>query len=382
MSVIKYMASKSVISILFVSLLAGVTHQCLSATGLVYQQTKHAEEILPDTAVEQSELILRMPPDEDVGLSSIIKRKQRFYADTFPEIQFIVLQGGEAWLEDFEALSVLLGPEPISLDYEHTPDLREDLMYVSLERIRMMLANDAPSASLLRADEPMGWREKLCVITINPAAIAENNRIATHYLIEPYYEIRGKIKQENLVDRKEFLEYVFDHEAYHCLESDFIGPQPMSYLEFWADYYDYRHENGADAFAIAMHIKRHQSVTEFVKKIMLIRGLSLYCDDCNHWTQRVIRQVSESDTLSLISMDTMDLFRYASSLRDDIAQDYKDYLQYRSNAKEVCGILNSKLWNDENDKLLPSPDPETVNDMLDIFRNYYLELTGTEFVEP
>ena len=343
----------------------------IAAVTLHNIRTSHAEETPPDSDVTQAE--------SDAGLSGIIERKQRFYAETFPELAFIVLQGGESWAKDFEGLSELLGPGAVSLDYEHPSNLREDLMYVSLERIRMMLADNSPSASLIRADEAMGLHAKLCIITINPPAIAADNRIATHYLIEPYHEIQGEITKENLVDRKHFLEFVFDHEVYHCLESHFIGPQPMSHLEFWADYYDYRHEIGADTFAIAMHIKRHQAVTGFVNKMIQIRGLSLFCDDCNHWTPHAIEQVVKTDPVKLISMDTMELFSYASSLRDDIASDYDDYLLYRSAAKEACNLLNSKLWSADENGTLPPPDPEMVNDMLGVFRKAYYELTGTEF---
>lgn len=317
------------------------------------------------------------------GLLDIIKKKQRFYANTFPELEFVVMVSDEEWSDDMETLSELLGDEPVSLDYEHPADAREDLMYVSLERVRMMLDSKSPSASLFLANEPPGSGGKLCIITINPIEIAANDSIATHYLIEPYYKIRGKVKQENFLDRKEFLEFVFDHEVYHCLESNFIGPQPMSYLEFWSDYYDYRHENGADAFAIAMHIKRHGAITKFAKNMVFIRGLSLYCDDCNHWTPQAIQQASNIDSNALESMETMDLFKHASSLRDNIAPSYKDHLVYRSAAKEVCRILNSDLWNTNEGESLPPPDPVLVENMLEVIRNSYNELTGREFIgEP
>jgi hypothetical protein len=354
-----------------VALIAAVTLHNIPAAEHVSPGTSHAEEMPPDSDVVQ--------PEGDAVLSGIIKRKQRFYAETFPELEFIVLEGGKSWAEDFEGLSELLGPAPVSLDYEHPSKLREDLIYVSLERIRLMLVGNSPSASLIRTDEAMDRHAKLCIITINPQAIAADNRIATHYLIEPYHEIQGEITKENLVDRKYFLEFVFDHEIYHCLESHLIGPQPMSHLEYWADYYDYRHEIGADTFAIAMHIKRHQAVTGFVNKMIRIRGLSLYCDDCNHWTPHAIEHVAKTDPVKLISMDTMELFRYASSLRDDIAHDYKSYLLYRSAAKEVCSLLNSKLWSADENGTLPPYDPEMVNDMLGVFRNSYLDLTGTGF---
>lgn len=311
-------------------------------------------------------------------LADVIENKRRFYLDTFPSLEFVVLQGGDAWPDEIIALSVLLGHEPVNLDYEHPPDAREDLMYVSLERIRLMLESNTPSATLFLSDEPMGWREKLCVLTINPVEIAANDQTATHYLIEPYYEIRGKIKPQNYLDRREFVEFVFDHEVYHCLESNFIGPQPMSFLEFWGEYHHYRHENGADAFAVAMHMKRHGAVTDFVKNINLIRALTLFCDDCNHWTPEIITKVSNTEMKLLQTMDTAEIFRYATSLRNIIVPNYSDYLVYRSAAKEVCAQINSDLWNLGDEENLPEPDPKMVTDMLDTFRRSYFELTGNE----
>jgi hypothetical protein len=377
-SVIKNSITVTVITVCIVTIISVVAWQGILAA----QSVSHGQDISVNTRLYADAVqagIIYRTADQNAVLSAIIERKQRFYADTFPELTFIVIQGGASSAEDLEALSVLLGPEPVSLDYEHPPQLREDLMYVSLERIRIMLESNTPSASLIRADDPAGQNDKICIITINPTAIATDDLTATHYLIEPYYQIRGKIKDEKLVDRKSFLEFVFDHEVYHCLESNFIGPQPMSHREFWADYYHYRHENAADAFAIAMHIMNHQAVTEFVTQMIAIRGLSLYCDDCNHWTPRIIQHVANTDPVALISKDTMALFRYASSLRDTIAPGYNDYLLYRSAAREVCRILKSELWNTGEESTLPSPEPEIVNSMLDIFRNSYLQLTGTEF---
>ena len=317
-------------------------------------------------------------PENDIILSDLIEKRRRFYFDAFPSMDYVVLKGGDTLLDDIEGLVVLLGHQPVNLDYEHPSDSREDLMYVSLERIRMMLESDTPSASLFLADEPLGWREKLCVLTLHPEQIAANDQVATYFLIESYFEIKGKIKPEHHLDRRAFINFVFDHEVYHCLESDLIGPQPMSYMEFWGDYYHYRHEIGADAFAIAMHIKRHGKVTEFVRSIALIRGLSLYCDDCNHWTSEIIRKVSNMDTDLLTSMSTMDIFSYTSTLRDKYSPSYPEYLVYRSTAQKVCDQISGKLWRAGKEEL-PEPNPQLMNNMLEIFRESYLDLTGSEF---
>ena len=84
---------------------------------------------------------------DDAVLTSIIKERQQYYSEIFPDIQFVTLYGGDSWDSEMEVLDILLGHEPVSLDYEHKEDSREDLMYVSIERVRLMLINDIPSAS-------------------------------------------------------------------------------------------------------------------------------------------------------------------------------------------------------------------------------------------
>ena len=313
------------------------------------------------------------------AMHEIIQQRQESYENAFPALEFSVIYGGETRLDDIVALAARLGPESVNLDYEHPPQAREDLMYVSMERIKLMLENKLASATLFLTDEPSGSSRKLCVITLDPARLAASNEVATLYLIDPYYEIQGKIIPEKFFDRRNFLEFVFDHEVYHCLESDLIGPQPMSYLEFWGDYYHYRHENGADAFAVAMHIKRHGRVTQFVRSLILVRGLSLYCDDCNHWTPDVIQRVSDIEEDELASMNTMEIFKLASSLGEAAVNGYKEYLIHRASAKEACRLLDSELWTPDSENQLPPPDMERVENMLKMFKNAYRELTGSAF---
>lgn len=313
----------------------------------------------------------------DVTLAGIIDERRRFYNDTFTDIQFVVLQGGIAWYEDMEALDILLGQGPSSLDYEHPAELREDLMYVSRARVEMMLMEDMPSASLFRTDEPMGWREKICVITINPERVAGDDRAATYFLLSGFDEIRGRIRADRHLDRHAFLRFIFDHEAYHCLESNYIGPQPMSHLEHWAGYHDYRHENGADAFAVGMHIQRQGSKTAFVDAIGSIRGLSLFCEDCNHWTPDAIGRIADAG--GLVDMDAMALVRYATDLRDEVVTDYNTYLVYLSSATQACRQLRGGFRFEVQDMSLPDPDERLVERMKRVFRQAYTDLTGAQY---
>jgi hypothetical protein len=60
------------------------------------------------------------------ALDAAVNERRRYYNERFPQILFLTLKGGNLWLEDLTAVSILLGQEPASLDYEHPPELRED----------------------------------------------------------------------------------------------------------------------------------------------------------------------------------------------------------------------------------------------------------------
>ena len=126
------------------------------------------------------------------NLDAQIHEKRKYYEKLFPDIYFLILKGGEAWTEEMVVLATLLGHKPISLDYEHPADLREDLLFASVRRIQIMLQYQSPSASLFKADHPLGWPENICVITLDPEVVAGNHERATKH-----FEIRGRL----------FLEY-------------------------------------------------------------------------------------------------------------------------------------------------------------------------------
>lgn len=314
-------------------------------------------------------------------LETILQNKREFYNQSFPEIQFIILQAEQSWIEDIMTLGVFLGHEPVSLDYEHPPKLRDDLMFVSIARIREMLINKMPSASLFRADEPLGWRENVCVLTLDPQVIARDDIAATYFLLDLGEQALSQIPTSSHCDKLEFLEFVFDHEAFHCLDSFYNGPQPMSDLDDWEYYYHFRNENGADAFAIAMHIKRHSAVTEFITTLRQIRGVSLLSGQSSHWTHEVIQKISYQDPDILASFDPMKIFQLATEMRDKIVPSYNDYLQYQQAANQAMRKLNIQVeFPDLKEQPEQIIDQDLVDDMLRISESYYFDLTGEPFI--
>ena len=314
-------------------------------------------------------------------LDLILHKKREFYNEAFPEIQFIILQADQSWTEDILTLGIFLGHEPVSLDYEHPPKLRDDLMFVSIARIREMLINKMPSASLFRADEPMGWRENVCVLTLDPQIIAHDNIAATYFLLDLDEQVLSQIPTSSYCNNLQFLEFVFDHEVFHCLDSYYNGPQPMSYLDGWEYYYHFRNENGADAFATAMHIKRHGANTDFITTLMQIRGVSLLSGESSHWTHEVIHKMSDQDQDILVSSDPMKLFQLATEMRDKIVPSFDDYLLYQQAANKAMRKLDIQV---EFPDLKIDPkqivDEALVDEMIRISESYYFDLIGEPFI--
>ena len=143
------------------------------------------------------------------------------YADDFPELRFMVLEGSPE--EALGHLDSRLGRAPVSLDYEHPAEMRSHLVALALERVRIMLEANAPSASLL---QPTADARPLCVITLAPWAIARDDRTATCHFLGLSPEQGELIAREAYLPCEDYLAFVLDHEAYHCLDAWHHGRNP------------------------------------------------------------------------------------------------------------------------------------------------------------
>jgi len=298
-------------------------------------------------------------------LDRIVEQKRDFYNRHFKEIQFVFLQGGENWTDDIDILNLLLGYLPSNLCYEHPSDLRQELMDVSINHLVNMLRNQIPFASLFRADKPLGWRENVCVISLDPAAVAGNDVVATHFMFELDTAVVEQLPAAERLPSQEFLHFLIDHEIFHCLDALYNGPQPMSHQELWGQYYNFRRENGADAFAFAINIKQQGKHSGFMQAMKDYRGAAIYGGDPDHWTYDAIRQVEQMPIAELQRATVQDMLHRASEIRDSVAGDYEGYLQYRTTAFDAMRRLHAEEGG-ELSEFQPDVDPELLQRLMAI----------------
>lgn len=312
---------------------------------------------------------------------ALLNEKIKYYRDLYPEIGFLILQGGDELRNDMLALDLLLGDQARSLDYEHLPKSREDLMFVSAERILFMLQYKLPSAALFKADTPPGWQEHICVLTINPNEVAANSNVATGHLLDLPQAVLQKISQDMKLPADDYLAFVIDHEVYHCLKSMYVGPQLMSHKDLWAEYNQFHEEQGADAYALAMHIKTRNEISSFAKNIIRIRGMSLYNADPDHLTCKALEQVIKVPLEDITTLSTKEVFDLVISIKGKLTISYDEYVQQLASAiwaiKEI-GV--GELVSDELIHKLKEiqVDPIQVKAFVESSRRCYVELCTDE----
>ena len=309
---------------------------------------------------------------------TLFNEKIEYYRHLYPKITFLNLQNDD----ELPALDVILGYQPKSLDYEHPVDLREDLMLVSIERIWSMLRAKQPSAAVFKADTPLGWQEHVCVLTINPDEVAADSMSATKHLLNLPQKVIPKIPYDMQLPPDDYLAFVINHEVYHCLKSIYVGPQLMSHKELWAGYNHFHNELGADAYALAMHIKTNHEDTIFAKNILRIRGMSLYNEDPDHLTCKALEEVIKIPTENIAEMNTHEVFNLANHIKDRLTISYDEYVQYLASVVQAMKELDIEadisvelLYKLQNIK----PDPERVKALVASALRSFSDLCGNEF---
>ena len=320
--------------------------------------------------------------DKSNFLDSQLNEKLEFYRHLYPEISFMILKGGDELVADMMALDLALGHQPSSLDYEHPPKLREDLMMASANRIVYMLQYRMPSASLFKADDPIGWQEHICVLTINPDEIAADSVQATRNLLDLPQEFIQKIPEDFRLQPNDYLEFVIDHEVYHCLQSMFVGPQGMSHKEFWGEYNHFLNEQGADAYAMGMHINTRLENSSFAKNILRIRGMALYSGDPDHLTCKALQQIFKVPAEDMAEMNAKEVFDTANRIRERLTISYDEYIQYLASSVQAMKVLGveEELVSDELRNRIKDiqPDPAQVKELVTNTRRYLSELSCDE----
>jgi hypothetical protein len=311
--------------------------------------------------------------------NSAIQKKLDYYNKRFPDIQFVHLKSNEEWYQSIQALELLLGYQATNLDFEHPEDLREDLLFVTIEKIQIMLIQKMTASYLFKVGQmPFATRKHVCVITLDPASTIISNRIATQYFID--LPLDG-VQASRLIDKDKHLDFSIDHEAYHCLDSYYYGGIPMSHKDFSTRQEVYRRETESDMFALAMQIKRDKRITNYAKKIIQLRGMSLLNGELQHYSADSMQAVRNYDHKTIIRVSVKELLKLIKQLHQPLAYNYEQYLQYRTNAVTAIRILGRQV-NEMDKPILPDnvqPQTEKVHYLVQQTKNYYKAFFGKPY---
>ena len=308
-------------------------------------------------------------------LDKLVTEKLERYKNEYPDIHFLVLRGGDRTAADMVLLGETLGSKPVNMDYEHPAELRKDLINVSVNRILQMLQLQMPSSSLFRTEK----QQSVCVLAINPQFIASSPVRATSHLLDQPGQFIRKMPRERLLSTEDYLEFVIDHEVFHCLQSMYIGPQPMSHKKLWGEYSQFLNEQAADFYALGMHIRKRGGATAFTRNIQLIRGASLASADANHFTSKAIQQVLKIPANEFTEADAQGVFTIARHFREHEVIDYDSYVQYIASALEAMKMLGlSELITEglQISQVEISADPIEVTELVSHTRQSLAELTA------
>jgi len=262
------------------------------------------------------------------------------YQEQFPTIHFVHLEGGERWHGEMIALVAALQGDVQPLDYRHPPALRESLMEVTLARLVGMLRGNVISSTAFRLPpgSPVG-RPNLCVITLNPERLVTDDRESTRDMLELDEEAMTGLHADRLLDHHAHLDFVIDHEAFHCLDSVLAGGTPLIRRSFDGLYHQFRRESLADTFALAMHLRTQGVVTDYARNITLARALCLRAGGPNHCTSSSLRSLLVQDAAALQTLPVRDILALAGRAVDATLPGYQDYVDEQAAALKAAGHL-------------------------------------------
>lgn len=327
------------------------------------------------------ELAMAAKPDDGdlqqqrARLEQVVLARIAFYARHYPDIDFVVLDSAGNVAKNMQILARILGEDPDPLDYMHPADLRHTLLMSMLVRIQLLLQTDVGSATLFAPGKgALARRKQVCVVTLNPWAIAKNNAAATRHLLEISQPEFDTIPHSHYLDHISHLKFAMDHEVYHCLDTRYNGPIPMSDDAYWGEYHMLRNEDGADAFGILRQMAEHGKVTAYDRTLGLIRGLTLLNDDPNHYTYPAIEAALQVDPQTLEYDNVQACFRLATRIRDRVSGSYADFLRYAAAAERaMLGLgVTPGLLQFKNARV----DQSLVKKLIVQTRHAYQDFTG------
>jgi len=318
-------------------------------------------------------------PERHDQLLQITDRRLAFYERNFEGIQFATLRANGDWEGSLHDLQRLLGHQPTPLDYQHPPDVSGIMLEVSVKRIALFIRYKIPGSTLFQCGkQALARRPKVCVITLDQPAIASDDRQATGSLLDLPAQGTGMIRDEHLLDADSYLHFTLDHEAFHCLDSAFHGGMPRGFEDYWGEYWRSRNEMAADAFAVAMHIRRSGTADSFVTNLARLRGLALYDGDPQHFTHDAIQHVMQIPPAQLIAMSPREVVELAHRIGGEQLPDYAAFLRFWDAAHRAMAALGTESGNVGNQAPdtagRPALDPALLSHMTELSQRLHREL--------
>jgi hypothetical protein len=267
----------------------------------------------------------------------ILRERLDLYRQAFPDIVFEHAQGGEHWKQEYNRIASLLGEKPDALDYEHPPRFANDLMIVTMDRLASMLRRNEVSETLFRAGQQSTLKGSMvCVISLDPQEMIGSDLAATAYMIGLPDSVLAKIHPGRRLNPQDFLFFAIDHEVYHCLESAFIGGAPMTKKTFGGEYNQYRRENGADAFALAMHRRDAKEPSQFAQNIMLVRSLWFLDGGPCYRTYNSLKAIQAMPRDELKNKTLKELVYLADAIRNKDSENYETFVEHQAIALQAA----------------------------------------------
>lgn len=316
--------------------------------------------------------------------NEIIKNKLNFYNDKFKDIQFIHLDGGDDWKEELGNILKLLGKNPVALDYEHPKELRHKLMYVTIKRMQLILEGDIVSSTLFRVnDKDVNQRTNLCVVSLNPQVVSKDDFESMRYMLDYTDKIINKIHPSRYLDTHDYLNFLLDHEFYHCLDSFLFGGSPIVHKRLGGEYNKFRRESAADAFALIMYLKKYGALNDFARNILHIRSLSMLNNPSHHTTKTMIK-VANINIESLSKMKFNDVIIFSKRLADITVGSYSDFIDQQANELMAIKYLGYNAFRNEN--MLNELDDVTVDlssveNLVKYYQFFYMKLFTNDKID-
>lgn len=309
----------------------------------------------------------------------ILHDRLNLYRQAFPHIKFVRAQGGDHWEQEYLRIASLLGEKPDALDYEHPPQFTNDLMIVTMERLAMMLRRNEVSETLFRTDKQGALKGSLvCVITLDPKEIIHNDLAATAYMIRLPDSLLVKIHPGRRLNPSDFLLFAIDHEVYHCLESAIIGGAPLTAKAYGGEYNEYRRENSADAFALAMQRRGTEGSTQFAQNIMLVRSLWFLDGGPCYRTDESLKVIRAMPRAELREKTIAALVQLADAVRDREGDNYESFIEHEAIALQAAEQIGFKP-SDYGRNWISLAQHKSSAKRVTETAGYYLELYGHLF---